>query len=347
MKYVCIFFLMLLPLFAAEVQNALVTFSNGTSVEGQLSIMGSRPLYINTSKDTRTKDRKVPLEDIVSITQKVEAATMERPWMYKESGKTDKIYFEGEYPLLNFETELLLVNGEVLRGHIISLPLRFKGKGPSKLFLQRQIKGEVGQKLEDIEYVTSITFERKVLEAKGISGTVEGSGALQQVCAVDRERHFVQNAKIQGNSFSFPQLMPGKYDIFIMTENAVLAGFTGSGEIPEELQKNFALADDFFKERFLLRLDETRTLVYKRRGGDFYHSKKHVGNGFIWHLEIWNWHKAGDEWKLDSRDLPLRVKQKDNKARHLYGIKVLEAVEPGAKIKLGKEQENDFIRSLE
>ena len=345
MKY--LLFLIMLPLFGAEMHNAMVTFSNGTSMDGKLSIMGSRPLYINTSKDTRTKDRKVELEDIVSITQKVEQATMERPWMYKESGKTDKIYFEGEYPLLNFETELLLVSGEVLRGHIISLPLRFKGKGPSKLFLQRQIKGEVGQKLEDIEYVTSITFERKVLEAKGISGTVDNNCPLLQVCAVDRERHFVHTARIQGNSFSFPQLLPGKYDIFVMTEDAVLAGFTGSGEVPEELQKNFSLADDFFKERFLLRLNETRTLVYKRRGGDFYHSKKHVGNGYIWHLEIWNWHKAGDEWKLDSRDLPLRVKQKDNKAKRLYGIKALEAVEPGVEIKLGKEQENDFIRSLE
>ena len=344
MKY--LIFLIMLPLFGAEVHNAMVTFSNGTSVEGKLSIMGSRPFYINTSKDTRTKDRKVELDDIVSITQKVEQATMERPWMYKESGKTDKIYFEGEYPLLNFETELLLVSGEVLRGHIISLPLRFKGKGPSKLFLQRQIKGEVGQKLEDIEYVASITFERKVLEAKAISGIVDNNGHLLQACAVDRERHFVQTARIQGNSFSFPQLLPGKYDIFVMTEDAVLAGFTGSGEIPDELQKNFTLADDFFKERFILRIDGTRTLVYKRRA-DFYHSKKHVGKGYIWHLEIWNWHKAGDEWKLDSRDLPLRVKQKDTKAKRLYGMKVLEAVEPGTEIKLGKEQENDFIRDLE
>ena len=344
MKY--LFFLIMLPLFGAEVHNAMVTFSNGTSVEGKLSIMGSRPLYINTSKDTRTKDRKVELDDIVSITQKVEQATMERPWMYKESGKTDKIYFDGEYPLLNFETELLLVSGEVLRGHIISLPLRFKGKGPSKLFLQRQIKGEVGQKLEDIEYVTSITFERKVLEAKAITGIVDNNCKLLQASAVDRERHFVQTARLQGNSFCFPQLLPGKYDIFVMTEDAVLAGFTGSGEIPEELQKNFALADDFFKERFVLRIDGTRTLVYKRRA-DFYHSKKHVGNGYIWHLEIWNWHKAGDEWKLDNRDLPLRVKQKDTKAKRLYGMKALEAVEPGTEIKLCKEQESDFIRNLE
>lgn len=344
MKY--LIFLIMLPLLGAEVHNAMVTFSNGTSVEGKLSIMGSRPFYINTSKDTRTKDRKVELDDIVSITQKVEQATMERPWMYKESGKTDKIYFEGEYPLLNFETELLLVSGEVLRGHIISLPLRFKGKGPSKLFLQRQIKGDVGQKLEDIEYVASITFERKVQEAKAISGIVDNNGHLLQACAVDRERHFVQTARIQGNSFSFPQLLPGKYDIFVMTEDAVLAGFTGSGEIPDELQKNFTLADDFFKERFILRIDGTRTLVYKRRA-DFYHAKKHVGKGYIWHLEIWNWHKAGDEWKLDSRDLPLRVKQKDTKAKRLYGMKALEAVEPGTEIKLGKEQENDFIRDLE
>ena len=309
--------------------------------------MGSRPLYINTQKDTRSKDRKVPLEDIVSIAQKIEKASMERPWMYKESGKTDKIYFEGEYPLLNLETEILLVNGEVLRGHIISLPLRFKGKGPSKIFLQRQIKGEVGQSIDDLEYVASITFERQALEAKDIDGTVDGFGKLQQVCAVDRERHFVLTAKIKGNSFKFTRVLPGKYDVFAMTKDAVLAGFNGKDEIPEALQRNITLADDFFKERFLLKLDGTRTLVYKRRGADFYKAAKHVGNGFIWHLEIWNWHRAGDEWKLDTRDLPLRVKQKDTNIRKLYGAKALEAIEPGANIRLGKEQEYEFIRSLE
>ena len=118
-------------------------------------------------------------------------------------------------------------------------------------------------------------------------------------------------------------------------------------EIPEVLQRNFTLADDFFKERFLLKLDGTRTLVYKRRGADFYKAKKHVGDGFLWHIEIWNWHRAGEEWKLDIRDLPLRVKQKDASIRKLYGVKALEAIEPGTSIRLGKEQEYDFIRSLE
>lgn len=354
MKYICYIIMLLCLAYSATAEtpslrsHAHITFSSGRTIEGELSIMGSRPLYINTQKDARSKDRKVPLEDIVSITQKVEKASMERPWMYKESGKTDKIYFEGEYPLLNIGTEILLVNGEVLRGHIISLPLRFKGKGPSKIFLQRQMKGEVGQTLDDLEYVSSITFERQATDAKGIEGTVDGFGKLQQVSAVDRERNFVLNAKIRGNSFSFSRLLPGKYDIFVLTESAVLAGFGGTAEIPEVLQRNFSLADDFFKERFLLRLNDTRTLVYKRRGADFYKAEKHVGNGFIWHLEIWNWHRAGYEWKLDTRDLPLRIKQKDTtNIRKLYCTKGLEALEPGAEVKIGKEQEYDFVRSLE
>lgn len=346
MKY--LFFFLIVPLFAAEVQEAAVTFSDGSTVSGRLSVMGSRPLCINSQKGKRSKDRKIELSDIVTLTQKVEKATMERPWMYKESGKTEKVYFDGEYPLVNFETEILLVSGEVVRGHIISIPFRFKGDGPSKLFLNRQIKGKSGQKMDDLNYIAKISFRnRPAGDVKTVSGSVSGCGKLQQVNAVDRTRHVVVNAEVKGDAFRFPFLLPGQYDLFILTEKAVFAGFPGKGEFPETLKKNFELADDFFKQRFLLRLDGTRTLVYKRRA-DFYAAGKHVSGGFLWHLEIWNWHTAGDEWKLDSRDMPLRLMQKGGEQnRSLYRMKALEGVAPGASVTINKETEHELIRILD
>lgn len=346
-----LFFLLSVPLIAATVPETLITFSDGSTASGRLTIMGSRPLTINQQKDKRSRDRKIELSDIVLLTQKVEKASMERPWMYKESGKTEKVYFDGEYPLIHFETEILLVSGEVVRGHIISIPFRFKGKGaPSKLFLNRQIKGKNGQKMDDLKYIAKIAFPRKAdSSAQKISGSVSGFGSLQQVSAVDRRRHVVMNAEINGSRFVFPNLLPGEYDLFLLTENAVLAGFSGTNQFPDVLKKNFSLADDFFRDRFLLLLDGTRTLVYKRRA-DFYAAKKHVNGGFLWHIEIWNWHTAGEEWKLDSRDMPLRRMQKGGeKNRTLYRMKLLNGVVPGASTELAihKETEHEFIRSLD
>ena len=93
----CFLFLLAVPLLAANSSDALITFSDGTTASGRLTVMGSRPLTINLQKDKRSRDRKIELSDIVLLTQKLEKASMERPWMFKESGKTDKVYFEGEY----------------------------------------------------------------------------------------------------------------------------------------------------------------------------------------------------------------------------------------------------------
>ena len=346
------YFLLLLsvPMLAADVSDAVVTFSDGSKVSGRLTVMGSRPITINQQKDKRSRDRKIELSDIVLLTQKVEKASMERPWMFKESGKTEKVYFEGEYPLIHFSTEILLVSGEVVRGHIISIPFRFKGNGPSKLFLNRQIKGKNGQKMDDLKYIEKIAFPRKAdSSAIGISGSVSGFGTLQEAAAVDRRRHVVMNAEIKGERFVFPNLLPGEYDLFLLTENAVLVGFSGTDQFPETLKRNFNLADDFFRHRRLLLLDGTRTLIYKRRS-DFYAAKKHVDGGFLWHLEIWNWHTAGDEWKLDSRDMPLRRMQKGReKKRTLYQMKSLYGISPAAsrELTIRKETEHEFIRILD
>ena len=96
-----LFFLLSVPLIAATVPETLITFSDGSTASGRLTIMGSRPLTINQQKDKRSRDRKIELSDIVLLTQKVEKASMERPWMYKESGKTEKVYFDAYYFIEN------------------------------------------------------------------------------------------------------------------------------------------------------------------------------------------------------------------------------------------------------
>ncbi len=319
---------------ASDWHPVRIVMSDGTAMDGEIALMGARPLTINSSPEKRSVARKIHFEDLLSLSQTVESAAMERPWMYKESGKNERIYFDGKYPLVNFKTNLLLVNGEQLSGHIITLPLRFRDprKKIRKLFLSRQIKGKEGETLESLLYPEKIVFlENKPKEGASITGSVSGLGILQQVHALDRKRNVMTEARIKGNTFTFPLLLPGTYDLTVLTDRHILTGFQGDDPVPPELEKNFRLADDFFPDRRILRRSGTRTLVYKRRT-DFHHAARHVKGGVLWHLEVWNWHylPAGNEWKLDTRNMLLRIKQSAGERNRAISLAdELSNVEPG------------------
>lgn len=348
---------------AEEWHKADIEMSDGKMLSGELAILGSRPLTMIPAGSSY--ERKILLDDIISISQIIEKQEMNKPWKYKEDGKVDKIYFEGTYPFMNFGTEVLLTSGQIARGHIISLPFRFKGEGPKKIFLNKQEKGEVGQTMSDLIYPVKITFtERHGIPTVPLSGTVEGYGKLLKVSALDNQRETVCFATIKNNSFEFRNLLPGTYDVFILTDSYVLAGMSGDGPenlkgspLPEnamtELKKVFPLADDFFNDRWILDLagntSFAKTMAYFRRA-DVYNAKKHLNGGFLWHLDIWSWHLAGSEWKIDRRYIMLRHKQQGGEMnRKLIMFKQLEAVKPGTEINLNAEQDGNagkFIRNL-
>jgi hypothetical protein len=226
---------------AAKYHDARIEMSNGKILDGKLCLMGRRPVTIIPLGSKY--QRKILLPDIVSITQVTEQRSMNRPWAYKESGKVDKVYFDGSYPFYNFATDLLLTNGQSVRGHIISIPFRFKGKGPSKLFLTRQIKGKVGETFDDVVYPVKIVFTgRKGIALEPIKGTVAGYGKLLAVTALDNRREVVCFANIKGDSFEFTKLLPGTYDIFVLTDQYALSGMSGDG--PENTANGEKLPPD-------------------------------------------------------------------------------------------------------
>ena len=133
-----------------------------------------------------------------------------------------------------------------------------------------------------------------------------------------------------------------------------LVGACGENETNLLLIHASNLTDDFFKERFALRLggnrDYAKTLVYKRRA-EFYDSTAIVPGGFIWHLEVMCWHLPESEWQLDKRHVLIRCKQKGSeKIRKLFVIPALSAVKPGAELKISPEtvgENREFIRDLD
>jgi hypothetical protein len=73
--------------------------------------------------------------------------------------------------------------------------------------------------------------------------------------------------------------------------------------------------------------------------------------GFLWHLDIWSWHLAGSEWKIDRRYIMLRHKQHGGEMnRKFLMFKQLEAVKPGTAITINAEKDGNagkFIRNLD
>ncbi len=351
---------------AGEATPAMITFSDDSVVAGDVRVIGSRPLTF--VPDGEDRQRMFQLGDLAALEQVVEKASMERPWTFKEAGKPEKVFLAGEYPLINFKTRLTLINGSVISGHVISVVLAFKSDaGQQKLFLQRQIKGTKEQKLSDVVYVTSIRMTANaVTEGKSISGTVEGFGKVVSVTALDNERGLVLFAKVTPNNrFDFGKVLPGSYDLCILTDTHALTGHSDSvpndktGEPLQEvdlaaINKKFPLADDFFNERWILRLRGNRmfakALVYARRA-DYYEAERWTPGGFLWHLEVWSWHLADPDWKIDRRYILIRHKQKgDEQNRKLIAGKMLDAVKPGSVLQIqaceGKDEAWQFIRDL-
>lgn len=343
-----------------------IEYSDGSVKNGRLAILGNRPLTLNPAGSKY--QRKILLSDVASIDQVVEKQSMNRPWAYKESGRNERIYFDGEYPFIEFGTAVTLTGGEIVRGHVISLPFRFEsGKSKEKFFLPRQIKGKVGQTMEQTVYPVRVVFDNPKAVVKDIVVKMSGLGKTVKVAALDCRRENVIFADPdKDGGYRFSRLLPGAYDLFILTDEYALAGMSGAGPdavaagepLPSgsmaELQKVFPLADDFFKDRWILDLQGNsafaKTLVYKRRA-DFYAADKHTSGGFVWHLDIWSWHLAGKEWKIDRRYIMLRHKQQGSeKIRRLYFFDRLAGVSPGATLELKAEDlENGgkFIRNLD
>jgi len=321
-----------------------IDFSDGTTAECELQPMGGKSLTINSSPDKRSRLRKVDYGDILEIRQEVEESQQNAPWMYAESGKNVRIELSEEsYPLLNFSTTLVLGSGEVVRGHIISVTFRTRTSQESgKLFLKRQIKGALGQQASELLFPVRIRFTAHApYDAKGIAGFLppQEFGRLSQVVAIDLERRIVIDAKVNGVSgeFAFPPLLKGTYELYAITDRYILAGFPSeesTAKPPAELESAFRLADDFFNDRLILRQAGSRTLVWKQRK-HVYDEERHLDGGVLRHLEVWNWHQAGKEWKLDSRNMPVRLKQQGGEAdRKLLLVHRFCAVSPGADLKL-------------
>ena len=315
---------------AIERRAAVIKTSDGVELHGEVWFNnGQLKIYEGENADGG-RYVKVVQNELVSIVFSTKTVSMERPWRFKNAGSDEKEYLDGEYPLIELKSEIALSSGQVLRGHLMSMPVSIRVQSrenamdydTKKFLLKYQYKGEVGQAVKDIAYVTSIVFDGaaalSVAAGKGsISASVKGLGKLEQAAAYGIKRGRAYPGKIDASkgTLRIEDLPEDVYDISVLTDTGIYVGLSDVSAAPkddprpletgdgEAINKQVVQFRDFFDEQKVIAVkgdrNAAKVLVYQARKAPIY-DQQSLGNKELHRLDIWNWHMRQTEWSVDA-----------------------------------------------
>jgi len=308
---------------AVEWVPATVELSDGSAVTGKACLTGDSLIIHNEAQARRYTVRTA---EIAGIETAIEKQSMEAKWIFKESGLDDKIYTGETFPVRYYVTTVTFHDGRKLTGHIVPKTLYVESDGQRQRFiLRRKDEGKVGEMLDDLLYVRSVTFSEA---GSGARGTIEGTviyapgEKLQKVLAVNRDKLFsvVSGFNQVSGRFRIGDCTEGTYDLVIVTDRAVYVCFSrerdeGAGRLDAdavaEIQAWVEKLRDFFHTQKIAYAagNEERAfaLVMKeRRGGTTL-----PGAELIRRCDVWAMHKPRDEWQIEKRFFVYRIVSED------------------------------------
>jgi hypothetical protein len=292
---------------------AAVELSDGTRLDGRIHVTGGSVILQNEAHRRRYTVRAA---EMAKLEQTIERQSMEEKWLFKESGLDDKVYTGEVYPVRHYTTRITFHDGRQLEGHIIAKTLYVESDGERQRFmLRRKDEGKLGQTLEDLLYVRSVTFKE---EGAGVRGTIEGTiivpegERLQQVMAVNRDKLF--SIEVGFNPFSgqfrVPDCTEGTYDLIAVTDGAIYLYFSRERDEGASRMHAVQVAEvqawvdrlrDFFHEQRIVYAagNEERAfaLVRKERHG----GTTLQGAELIRRYDVWAMHKPRGEWQIEKR----------------------------------------------
>ena len=286
-----------------------VVLSNGETFEGVLRLTRGKKLDIyEVGFKRRTQ---VALDEIARIDIEPETEEMAQGWRFVEESSDKKVKLPFQYPLRKLMTEIALVSGQVLRGHVLATPVYVKiGDDERKFFLQSDQKGDKDQKMEDLVYVKQVAISEPPPPATAPSLRIAANGVLaMRAVDADRDRGYeVRDGTAEG-------LVPGRYDVFARTPTEILYGLTADrNELTaadrETLQARVSEIEEFFNEREIKAsagsTARARVLLEMRRTTPS-HAVDDNGQpyGYI-RWELWTLHRTGTTWEIDARVLLFR-----------------------------------------
>lgn len=314
--------------FGVERRPGSITLSDGGKFQGDVWF-GNGEIKVYEGEDAEGgKYVRLAQDKIGGIVFSVKQATMERPWRFKNAGSDEKEYLPGEYPLVNLRSDVKTTNGELLRGHVMSVPVFVRVQDrevptdfeTKKFVLKYQHKGETGQTQKDIVYVTSITFTDSVEKATAkygsISGTIKGNEKLEEVAAfgIQRDHAYPGTIDPKTQSFKIENLPEDTYEIALRTDRAGYVGLSDVNSTPKEKQrplekddaeaidKQLKTFDDFFDTLQVVAIkgdrEAAKVLVHLSRKKPIY-DQQSIGDNEIHRVEIWMWHMGETDWHVN------------------------------------------------
>lgn len=322
---------------AAGEGRGKVALSDGTAVEGALSLGEGRRLTLEPEGEGRGTPLLLDLADVAAIEFRAVSESIERPWTFKTPGSDEKVYGEGEYPLREIRARVRLKDGTLHAGRLMTFALhvRLESGEERKVLVKSQQKGEVGQSLADLVYPTRIELAApdagrgEPPAGRPLDVAWQGPRIREARLVGTRRRQVYEAALVEGG-FRAEGLPDDSYDAALLTESGIFLGLsapaprddeeiegdplllgTGSGSASplgdgerDAVRRKLAAINEFFEGRAVAAWAGGKgglaTGVRLTREGRMSDGRG-GGRATIAHDEVWLWHAAGEDWVIDKR----------------------------------------------
>ena len=350
-----------------EWREGTVELSDGTKYEGRIRISeGKFKIYTAENKDFTT----VWQEEVQTIETFVENERQEKKWIWKEDGRSFKIYTGETYPIRELKSRVAFPDGSKLEGRIYARTMHVKeteDAEPIKLLLQKQMEGRVGEKLDALVYVKKVTFKGG---AVGVNGTISGRVSLPagetflKAQAINEEKRFVREGVIAaGAEFKIHGCTRGTYDLVVQTDKAYYVCFNrekdkgcarfGAGDL-QRIHDWIMKMKDLWDDQQILYgggNDEAAfVFVRMERRGVLQLDGPQGPVQLLRRYEVWSLEKPYEEWQItetgrlfigrkllaDANDPPEQIIVAPQLGGHVIGLKTPEVV---LDLKLGPNKE--------
>jgi hypothetical protein len=138
-------------------RQGTITLSDGTAIAGTIATTAGKPL--RTWDDNVADYRDVPMRFVKSIKAQVVWERDEPEWRFKESGSDVKVNTGRTYPARETSYVITLTDGKTIKGAIVAPLYMRNAQGEEQTFiLHKRDKGEIGQTLKQLVYVSEVKF---------------------------------------------------------------------------------------------------------------------------------------------------------------------------------------------
>jgi len=140
---------------AQEPRPGIVQFSNGETLEGQVSLTPGAELKMVDG----TTLTSLAFDKVQEIRCAPEEETLEQKWRFPVAGQTRKEKWGQPYPIRHLRATVTLAGGKTVAGHLYTTVLYVEGgEKNEKVILAAKQRGQEGETLASLVYPASVRF---------------------------------------------------------------------------------------------------------------------------------------------------------------------------------------------